>query len=215
MVSELFEGNGGECVLTYWCVAVVERVISGDRLAVRLLLTPKKHQQLVLLLAGVRCPVSARTDPQGTIQPAEEYGFEAKEFVELRLLQRTVKVNLLGTTQTGQVIGTILHPAGNIAEFILLEGYGRCVDNHSTMIGSDMVHYRKAEQKAKDDQKRVWKGHVKQKRDASGVEAVVSRVTNAEIIYVRNKAGQEKKVSLSSIRQPKYGSRNAVVMSDG
>lgn len=41
---------------------------------------------------------------------------------------------------------------------------------------------------------------------ATGVgpaDYIVSRVLNADTIFIRNKAGQEKKISLTSIRQPK------------
>ncbi|TGZ78283.1 hypothetical protein EX30DRAFT_322656 [Ascodesmis nigricans] len=195
----LVEENKGKSI-----DGIVERVISGDKLAVRLLLKPKLHQQLVLLLAGVRCPASRRQDAQGVIFPAEEYGDEAKGFVEIRLLQRTVKVKLLGTSPQGQLIGSIIHPAGNIAEFVLLQGLGRCVDFHATLIGPDMAHLRAAEQKAKDDKLRLWKAHVKKVQNSgNSFDAVVSRIVNADSIFVRTKAGQEKKLNLSSVRQPK------------
>lgn len=139
------------------------------------------------------------------IQPAEEYGEEAKTFVELRLLQRAVKTKLLGVSPQGQLIGSIIHPAGNIAEFLLLQGLGRCVDFHATLVGSDMANLRAAEQKAKEDKSRLWKTHVKKVKDsANSFDAVVSRIVNADSIFVRTKTGQEKKLNLSSVRQPKY-----------
>ncbi|KAI5791855.1 hypothetical protein EDC01DRAFT_788255 [Geopyxis carbonaria] len=184
--------------------AIVERVISGDRLAVRLLLEPKLHQQLVLLLAGIRAPLSQRIDTKGLIQPGEEYGEEAKEFIELRLLQRSVKVTLLGVSPQGQMIGTIGHPAGNIAEFLLVQGLARCADFHSTMLGPAMAILRAAEANAKQNKLRLWKQHVvKQKDSSNSFEATVSRVMNADTLFVRNKAGVEKKINLSSVRQPK------------
>lgn len=186
--------------------AIVERVISGDRVAVRLMFGPKKHQQLVLLLAGVRCPSSARVDVQGNKTPGEEYGDEAKEYVELRLLQRTVTVELLGVSPQGQLIGNVVHSvAGNIVEFLLLQGLGKCMDFHSSLLGPYMATLRQAEKQAKDKQLRLWKGLVKKAPSAANTfEGQVSRIINADTIVVRNKAGAERKLSLSSVRQPKY-----------
>lgn len=178
----------------------------------RLMLEPKVHQQLVLLMAGVRTPLSQRIDAQGTVQQGEEYGDEARIFVEERLLQRSVKVDLLGINPNRQLIGHVIHPAGNIAELILQQGFGRCVDFHSTLIGADMSRLRAAEKIAKDNKVRLFKAHVnKQKDSANNFEATVSRVNNADTLFVRTKAGVEKKINLSSVRQPKYGG-NAPIM---
>ena len=38
---------------------------------------------------------------------------------------------------------------------------------------------------------------------AAALDYTVTRVLNADTIFIRNKAGQEKKISLTSIRQPK------------
>lgn len=185
-------------------IAIIERVISGDRIAIRLLLEPKLHQQIVLLVAGIRAPLSKRTDVSGIEQAGEEFGDSAKDFVELRLLQRSVKVALLGLSPQSQFIGNVIHPAGNIAELVLSQGLARCVDFHSTMIGPDMSKYRAAEKTARDQKLRLWREHVvKAKAPNSNLDAVVSRVLSADTIFIRNKAGDERKINLSSIRQPK------------
>ena len=184
--------------------AIVERVISADRFAIRMIISPKLHQQLVVLLAGVRAPLSTRIDMNQMITPGEEYGDEAKEFVEARLLQRTVHVNLLGVSPQGQLVGSVVHPAGNIAEKLLAQGYARCVDYHSGFLGTAMARLRDAEKYAKDNQLRLFKAHIKKQRDTgSDFDAVVSRILSADTIFVRNKAGAERKINLSSIRQPK------------
>lgn len=184
--------------------AIIERVISGDRVAVRLLLEPKLHQQMVVLIAGIRAPLSKRTDAAGAEQAGEEFGDFAKEFVETRLLQRTVKVTLLGLSPQSQFIGNVIHPNGNIAVLLLSQGLARCVDFHSTMIGADMSEFRAAEKTAREQRLRLWKEHVvKAKNPNSNLDAVVSRVLSADTIFVRNKAGNERKINLSSVRQPK------------
>lgn len=185
--------------------AIVERVISGDRVAVRLILEPKLHQQVVVLIAGIRAPLSKRTDAAGAEQPGEEFGDAAKEFVEMRLLQRTVKVTLLGLSPQSQFIGNVIHPKGNIAVLVLSQGLARCVDFHSIMIGAaEMINFRAAEKAARDQKMRLWKEHVvKAKAPDSNLDAVVSRVLSADTLFVRNKAGNERKINLSSVRQPK------------
>ncbi|KAH0538188.1 hypothetical protein FGG08_005204 [Glutinoglossum americanum] len=185
--------------------AIVERVLSGDRLAVRLQLSPKQHQQTIVLIAGIRAPATRRTNPSdGKEVLAEPYGDEAKDFVETRLLQRSVKVEIVGVSQQNQLVGIVKHPNGSIAEFILKAGLARCTDFHSTMLGAGMATLRQAEKEAKENNFGQFKGHVAKGTGASrNTEAIVSRVQNADTLYLRTKAGVEKRVSLSSIRQPK------------
>ncbi|KAL1970954.1 hypothetical protein VTN77DRAFT_2788 [Rasamsonia byssochlamydoides] len=186
--------------------AVVERVLNGDRLLIRLLLATDRHLQTLIAVAGIRAPAARRVGADGKEQPAESFGDEAQQFVEARLLQRKVKASLLGVTPQGQLIGTVLHPNGNIAKFLLEAGLARCFDHHSTLLGAEMASFRQAEKVAKDGRRGLFTGHVASKGPASGTadtDYVVSRVLNADTIFLRNKAGAEKKVSLSSIRQPK------------
>ncbi|RMY99927.1 hypothetical protein D0862_06913 [Hortaea werneckii] len=184
---------------------IVERVLSGDRLICRLMVSPNQHVQTTVLVAGLRAPTTARTNPSdGTTQPAEPFGNEAQAFVEDRLLQRSVQVQLLGVSPNGILVGSVRHPVGNIAEFLLKEGLARCVDHHSTWLGPEMGKLRQAEKSAKDGQKGLFRGTVQQRTGASGeAEAIVSRVFSADTLYIRNKVGQEKRINLSSVRQPK------------
>lgn len=185
--------------------AIVEQVVSGDRVIVRLLLSPTRHLRSPVALAGIRAPKAPGKD-----QPGEPFGDHAQQFVEARLLQRKVAVLLLGTTPQGQLVGTVLHPNGNIARFLLDAGLGRCFDPHSTLLGAEMGSFRQAEKIAKESKKGLFTGHVASKSPAGGSDTdyVVSRVMNADTLFLRNKAGAEKKVSLSSIRQPKPSDPN-------
>ncbi|KAE8167795.1 SNase-domain-containing protein [Aspergillus tamarii] len=184
--------------------AIVERVLNGDRLVLRLLLTPQEHLQVVVAVAGVRAPAARRVNAEGKEQPAEPFGDDAHQFVESRLQQRKVQVSLLGVTPQGQLIATVLHPNGNIAKFLLEEGLARCHDLHAPLLGADMASFRRAEKAAKDARKGLFTGLVA-KGPAGGAaeDYIVSRVLNADTLFLRNKAGQEKKISLSSVRQPK------------
>jgi staphylococcal nuclease domain-containing protein 1 len=184
--------------------AIVERVLTGDRLIVRLMLSPTKHVQTMLVLAGVRTPATKRTSPEGLDVPAEPFGTEAHAFVEERLRQRKVAVELLGVTPQNQLIAHVLHPKGNIAKFLLDAGLARSNDQHVTLLGTEMAQFRQAETAAKNSRKGVFTG-VSASKAAGPQDAdfVVSRVLNAETVFIRTRAGDERKVTLSSIRQPK------------
>lgn len=185
--------------------SIVERVLSGDRMFVRFFLSPTKHLQTLILVAGIRAPATKRTNTSdGKEQPAEPFGADSLQFVETRLLQRNVKVEVLGMSPQSQLICIVKHPNGSIAEFVLRAGLARCTDHHSTLLGGDMTTLRQAEKQAKDEKLGIFKGHVDTKGSAAGVvEATVTRVQTADTIYFRNKSGVETRASLSSIRQPK------------
>ncbi|KAF2085495.1 hypothetical protein K490DRAFT_58641 [Saccharata proteae CBS 121410] len=190
---------------------IVEKVLSGDRLIVRLMVTPTKHAQTMLLIAGLRAPSTKRINPSdGKEQEAEPFGEAAQSFIESRLLQRNVKINVLGVSPQGQLVGTVKHPArGSIAPFLLQEGLARCSDHHSTMLGTEMGVLRQSEKSARDNKKGLFHGAAASRPSASGeIEAVVSRVHSADTLFLRNKNGAEKRVNLSSVRQPKPSDPN-------
>ena len=184
---------------------VIEKVLTGDRLIVRLLLSPEKHVQTLLVIGGIRAPSTKRVTPDGKEVPAEPFGAEAQQFVEQRLLQRRITVQLLGVTPApaNQLIGTIFHPQGNIAKFLLSAGLARCHDQHVTVIGSEMSELRKAEKSAKDAKKGVFTGAAPTKAKAADAEYIVSRVFSADTLFIRTRNGPEKRINLSSVRQPK------------
>ena len=183
---------------------IVERVLTGDRLIVRLMPQPDSHIQTLILVAGVRAPSTKRTNPSdGTEVDAEPLGEDAQFFVESRLIQRGVKVDVLGVSPQGQLVATVKHPNGSIAEFVLKEGLARCVDHHSTMLGAEMLKLRDAEKHARSTKVGLFQGLVSSKTAASDSEVTVTRVQTADTIYVKMRNGSEKRINLSSIRQPK------------
>ncbi|KAL1895014.1 hypothetical protein Sste5346_005434 [Sporothrix stenoceras] len=198
---------GGPSFLTEWkgktVDGIVERVFSGDRLLMRLLLSDTKHLQVTTLLAGVRTPATERNNPTtGQSQPAEEYGKEAQQFVEQRLQQRQVKVQIVGASPQGQLVASVLHPRGNIATFLLQEGLARCNDFHSTMLGEGMPALRAAEKQAQEGKKRLHKNHVA-KASEGHLDVTVTKIIGADTIIIRDKSGPEKRIQLSSIRGPR------------
>ncbi|KAI1475777.1 hypothetical protein K445DRAFT_25220 [Daldinia sp. EC12] len=183
---------------------IVERVLSGDRLLVRLKLSDKKHLQVMTLIAGIRAPSTERVNQStGQTQPAEEFGNEARQYVEQRLLQRDVKVEIVGTSPQGQLIASILHPRGSIAEFLLADGLARCNDFHSTLLGPKMAALRAAEKKAQAAKLRLHKDHVAKAEGGGSSDMIVSKIQGADAIFVRTKNGAEKRINLSSVRGPR------------
>jgi staphylococcal nuclease domain-containing protein 1 len=186
--------------------AVVERVLTGDRLIVRLILSPTKHVQTMVLIAGIRAPSTRRTNPSdGKEQPAEPFGDESQAWVEERLLQRQVQVKVLALSPQNQLVGSVIHPQqGSVAPHILKLGLAKCTDFHSTLLGGDMATLRQAEAEAKKAQRGLFRGHVAAQKPGSETDAVVSRVFSADTIFLRNnKTGAERRINLSSVRQPK------------
>jgi staphylococcal nuclease domain-containing protein 1 len=137
---------------------LVERVLSGNRMLLRLIISPTKHVQVMALVGGIRAPSPERVSLSNQqVQPAEEFGNEAKQFIEDRLLQRNVKVDVLGLSPQNQLIASIRHPKGSIAKFLLEAGLARCTDNHSTLLGSDMAPLRQAEKEAQSGKRGLFK----------------------------------------------------------
>jgi staphylococcal nuclease domain-containing protein 1 len=157
------------------------------------------------LVAGVRAPNTERKDPKNQqVTPAEKFGNEARKFVEDRLLQRNVKVDILGLSPQNQLIASIKHPRGSIALFLLEAGLARCTDFHSTLLGADMQPLREAEKGAQIAKLGLHKDHVaKTAAQGGNMEATVSRVFSSDTIFVRNRAGVEKRINLSSCRGPR------------
>ena len=185
--------------------AIVEKVLTGDRVIARLMYAPTQHVQTILLIAGIRTPSTKRTNAaDGQDIAAEQYGDEALDFVDERLMQRRVSVTLLGLSGQNQLVGSIKHPNGDIALFLLKAGLGRCLDQHSTMLGSGMALMRQAEKFAREQKEGQFEGTVTPRTHAgSQTDAVVSRVFSADTLFVRSHSGSEKRINLTSTRQPK------------
>jgi len=79
-------------------IAIVEATPAADRLRARLLLPDGTHQIIPIVLAGVRSPAPSKKGGEelpDSAGQAEEFGDEARWFVESKLLQRQVKVELM------------------------------------------------------------------------------------------------------------------------
>lgn len=228
--------------------AIVEQVRDGSSIRVRLLLDDGSHQFVNLALAGVKSPkaLSGRDGEQNG--NSEEFGEEAKFFTESRLLQRGIKVQLLsapislGAPPAGSgkstggglpapqsvtsniMIGTAIHPVGNIAEFLLASGFAKVVDWHAGILSSagGLDRLRAAERSAKEKKIGLWENYSAPARGASAAnasngtsaptgpqtrgqtfDATVVRIWNADTISVIEKGdakATERRLTLASVR---------------
>ncbi|KAI0305558.1 transcription factor [Multifurca ochricompacta] len=201
--------------------AIVESVRDGTTLR-------GEHQFVNITLAGARSPRTAVK--QG--ESSEPLGDEAKYFTESRLLQRAVKVQLLSlptvtatpfqtngsnTPAPASIfIGIVLHPVGNIAEFVLGAGLAHFVEWHSGMLapygGSEKL--RSADRAAKEKRLGLHANASTPSaisKSISGTangtarafEGTVIRVWSGDQVSIATKDGKERRLQLSSTRGPK------------
>ena len=134
---------------------VIEYVFDGSRY--RCIVTDPEMEtagllygSFTLILGGVSCPRvgNPRLNPP---TPSEPFAEAARDFVELRLLQRELKVTLHGTDKSGVcIVGTVHHPRGNIGVEVLKNGLGRISDWTTRMMNpGDVPPLRIAENSAK------------------------------------------------------------------
>ncbi|XP_071115378.1 staphylococcal nuclease domain-containing protein 1-like [Haliotis cracherodii] len=186
--------------------AVIEHVRDGC--TVRAFLLPSFHY-VTVMLSGIKCPMFRQEDGK---QVAEVYAEEAKFFTECRLLQRDVHIILEGVSNMN-LLGTVIHPNGNIAELLLKEGFARCVDWSMGVVSQGADKLRSAEKVAKDKRSRIWKDYkpsgqsidVKDKTFSGKVVEVV----NGDALVVKIGDSTMKKVFLSSIRPPRQSQEPA------
>uniref|UniRef100_A0A8C6U448 Staphylococcal nuclease domain-containing protein n=1 Tax=Neogobius melanostomus TaxID=47308 RepID=A0A8C6U448_9GOBI len=178
--------------------AIIEHVRDGG--VVRALLLPD-HYLVTVMLSGVKCPTFKR-EADGTESP-EPFAAEAKFFTESRLLQRDVQI-ILESCPNQVILGTILHPNGNITELLLKEGFARCVDWSMAVYSQGAEKLRAAERSAKERKVRIWKDYVAptanlDQKDKQFV-AKVMQIVNADAMVVKLNSGECKTIHLSSIR---------------
>ena len=136
--------------------AVVEHVRDGTTLCL-FLLPDMVH--VTLKMSGVRAP-GTRLGPGGRPDPAqcEPFATEAHYFTESRLLQREIEVILESHNNT-TFVGSVIHPAENIAEALLKEGMAKCVDWSIAKVTDGPEKYRAAEKAAKERKAGIWKDY--------------------------------------------------------
>ncbi|KAJ2884312.1 hypothetical protein H4R27_002193 [Coemansia aciculifera] len=191
-----FEGDAAEFLAAHRgreLRGTVEMVRDAASLRVMLHL-PHAHQMVSVALAGVRAP-----------QVAEPFGAEARFNVELRLLQQDVKVRLEAPAHgaPGSFVGSVVHPAGNIAEWLVSSGFAR-VQDWSAAHAADPQRLRALEREARAKRLRVWQSESGDAPSAAAaLEATVVRVVSGDTLVVACAGGADREFQLASVRQPR------------
>ena len=199
---------------------VIEYVFDGSRFRCQVTdpaLPEFQYAQFTLLLAGATCPRTGnpKADPPTEAEPFAE---DARQFVTARLLQRELPISLLGTDKSGiAAVGTVHHPAGNIAVELLKNGLARITDWTVRMMGSaDVPALRFAENQAKRTVKGVWHSYKPPVlSSAANVRGTVVEVQSGDTVLVlpEGKAYTSEdvlqKISLASVRAPRIGNERA------
>ncbi|XP_034937928.1 staphylococcal nuclease domain-containing protein 1 [Chelonus insularis] len=170
--------------------AIIEHVRDGS--TVKAFLLPDFYH-ITLMLSGIRCP-------QMRPESEEPFAKQAQFYVETRILQRDVEV-ILEATNNNNFVGTILHPAGNIAEHLLREGFAKCVDWTMNFTKSGVDKLYMAEKEAKEKKLHLWQNW-QPTAPQKEYNAVVVEITGADSFVVKMQNGETKKIFLSSIRPP-------------
>lgn len=113
-------------------------------------------------------------------------------------------------------IGSILHPAGNIAAALITTGLVKIVDWHAGFLREAMPELRKAEASARANRLGHWKSlppPVASIATANGevvlgkitaFEGIVTRVWGADLLSILPSGSkEERRIQFASIRQPK------------
>ncbi|KAF9962841.1 hypothetical protein BGZ65_007643 [Modicella reniformis] len=176
------EGDAAEFLEKYKgkeLTAIIESIRDGSTVRVCLTLPNGEYQYIGLMISG------------------------AKYFVESRLLQREVRVVLEMVGQNGNFFGSILHPAGNIAEALVSSGLAKVADRSIAHVTGGPAALREAERKAQASKLRLWQDHVeKTKGQDHEFDATVLRIMTGDTIIVRSANSQERKIRLSNIKAP-------------
>ncbi|KAL7636680.1 UNVERIFIED_CONTAM: hypothetical protein RMT77_012429 [Armadillidium vulgare] len=183
--------------------AIIEHVRDGS--SVKAFLLPDFYN-ITLMISGIKCPLFKLDDGKPDKANSEPYAEAARYFVESRLLQREVEIILEGQNHTN-FVGTIKHPNGNIAELLLREGYAKCQTWSMKSVTGGSNKLQEAEKIAMNKKLRVWAGYTPPASQLSAKESEfngkVAEIINGESLIIKKNNGQQKKIFLSSIRQPR------------
>ena len=199
---------------------VIEHCLDGCRFRCQVTdptLKDYLYSNFTLQLAGTSCPRfgNPKADPPTTTEPLAN---EARNFVTARLLQRELSISLYGTDKNGyNAVGTIHHPAGNIAVELLKIGYGKIAEwTVRLMPPAEVPPLRIAENTAKRTGLGVWHSYAPPVlSSASQIRGTVVEVISGDTIAILpagklyDAETQLMKLSLASIRAPRVGNVTA------
>lgn len=101
-------------------------------------------------------------------------------------------------------IGSVYHPRGNIAIFLLKDGYAKCVEWSIGVSTCGPLALREAENHAKINKLRLWRNYTgTTSANRTSISAKVVEIGLGDSINVLKDNGEELKVYFSSLRPPR------------
>ena len=205
---------------------VVEQVLDGA--AIRAVIMNREPKMTVMLsFSGIACPrvrptarkprgggaAKVAADGADAASPAalepEPFALEARDFTEVRLLHRRLEVRFEGVGRTGRFFGTVVHKKGNIGVKLVEVGLAR-VQEWSLIFAAAAAQKeaRSGQLAAKMSKKRLWKNYTPPVLPAPFRGTVVDIVSTDTVIVAPSRGGEERRVTLASVRTPWLGRRD-------
>ena len=202
--------------------AVVEFVLNGGTVKLMLTGDGMVHGQVITAsIGGIKVPSMGRKgakNEDGTEQGPEPFAREAKNFTELSLMHRDVRVILESLDRRDNFIASIL-PADvndksfvNVGEALCRYGLAQVHESSAAALVGGAMKLRAAEKTAKDQKLRLWRNYVPPVSTLSAVDlknfnAKVIEIVSGDCISVAPVSGSdtaERRINLSSIRAPRF-----------
>lgn len=111
----------------------------------------EKMTHVNMSLAGIICPRMNSGNPNASgsrkdekdggdsSKPPEPFAMQARHFTELRLMNREVDIVMQALDRKGNILGTVLHPKGNIAVELTRAGLAKVADQSSSVVSRSVV----------------------------------------------------------------------------
>ena len=202
--------------------AVVEFVLNGGTVKLMLTGDGMVHGQIITAsIGGIKVPSMGRKgakNEDGTEQGPEPFATEAKNFTELSLMHRDVRVILESLDRRDNFIVSIL-PADvndasfvNVGEALCRHGLAQVHESSAAALICGAMKLRAAEKAAKDQKLRLWHNYVPPVSTLNAVDlknftAKVIEVVSGDCVSVLPISGSdnaERRINLSSIRAPRF-----------
>lgn len=194
-------------------LAIIEYVRDGASLRVLLL---ECHTNVPFSITGLYCPRfnSGGSASNSSATSPEPYAEQSRLFTQMRLLQRKLQVRIDGLEPNGSgIIGSVLHPKGNIAVDIIRAGLGRVSERSLGLLPLDVVTLmRSAESEAKNDRRCIWQEYTppSPSMEQRSYDAICIEVVSGDTVVVMEgdiESGVERRLTIAGIRVPRLGSQ--------
>eukprot|EP00916_Digyalum_oweni_P000878 GHVL01001775.1.p1 GENE.GHVL01001775.1~~GHVL01001775.1.p1 ORF type:complete len:825 (+),score=170.20 GHVL01001775.1:54-2528(+) len=198
-VEKFVKNHRGEKI-----AGIVENVKDGSSLSVFL---PPHNVYLNILLSGVVAD-GWKYNPSTSTEVAEPFAAEARHNVQIRVLNRDLDIRIEGIDEYSTVYASIYHPKGNISLYLLKQGFAKVLDS-SIKYAESAAQIREAQKEAQQNQLRKWRDSAMNYVEGTIPGAKIMEIVSPDCIIIMDKARNERKIFLASIRCAKPARKNA------